>query len=196
MAAAVTLVAALAVIVAGMAGPGEADDYVRHYVLPRMPESAAAAPVPPAAVSGQQEGASWLAWDLPEGWRKVPATGMREASFEADTEAGPAMVNVFLLPPQGRLANVNRWRGQLDLSPLDEQALAEAVQQDRSDLGDFIWLSVVNPERDDKAFLALMIEREQQVLFVKAELPPASIEAFQQAFVQFGRSLRPAGEGE
>jgi hypothetical protein len=78
-------------------------------------------PPPPAP------GAS-LKWSLPKGWSESPGGGsMRFATFKAPY-AGRLEATVVVLPGPagGELANVNRWRGQIGLPPLDEAALAKA----------------------------------------------------------------------
>lgn len=68
---------------------------------------------------------SGLVWTLPSGWKEVPGSGMRLATFVPPgglkTEA-----TVVALPGDsgGELANANRWRGQIGLPPTDEAGLA------------------------------------------------------------------------
>lgn len=54
-------------------------------------------------------------WTAPAGWPSQPGDGMRRATYAA----GEAELTVISLPGEagGALANVNRWRGQLGLSP-------------------------------------------------------------------------------
>ena len=68
-----------------------------------------------------------LKWSLPKGWSELPGGGMRFATFKAPYP-GKLEGTVVVLPGQagGELANVNRWRGQIGLPPMDEPALAKA----------------------------------------------------------------------
>lgn len=93
--------------------PGHAD----HAVPPQGGSEAA----PAAAGRGP------LKWSLPKGWSEVPGEGMRFATFKAPY-TGKLEATVVVLPgPAGsELANVNRWRGQISLGPIDENALAAA----------------------------------------------------------------------
>jgi hypothetical protein len=66
-----------------------------------------------------------LTYTTPPGWKELPAGGFRKAAFkvvEGDQEA-----EVTVIPLGGQagsiLANVNRWRGQLGLEPVDEAQL-------------------------------------------------------------------------
>jgi len=79
------------------------------------------------------------AWQLPEGWQQQPGSGMRFATLMVGTE--PALeLSVIALPGGGDdlaeqiLANVNRWRGQLSLPPIDQDQLqADAVEVPTAD---------------------------------------------------------------
>ncbi|MFW6060863.1 MAG: hypothetical protein ACODAQ_11835, partial [Phycisphaeraceae bacterium] len=70
------------------------------------------------------------AWVVPEGWRVLEASRpMRVATFVVDDQAGPVEVAVtrFAGDVGGVLANVNRWRGQLDMEPIGEADLDELL---------------------------------------------------------------------
>jgi len=79
-------------------------------------------PPPPTPQSGQM-----LKWTLPKGWTTTQAGGMRYATLKP---AGNAEVSVVMLsgPAGGELANVNRWRSQLGLPPVEEGTLAGSRQ--------------------------------------------------------------------
>lgn len=86
-------------------------------------------PPPPQPLGGQA-----LKWTLPKGWTTGQAGGMRYATLKP---AGNAEVSVVMLsgPAGGELANVNRWRAQLGLPPIDEAALAAARKVVKSKAG-------------------------------------------------------------
>ncbi|MBI1349253.1 hypothetical protein GC163_23535 [bacterium] len=74
------------------------------------------------------------AWQLPEGWQQQPGSGMRFATMQVGTD--PALeLSVIALPGGGPdladqiLSNVNRWRGQLSLPPVDEDQLKADAQE-------------------------------------------------------------------
>ncbi len=66
-----------------------------------------------------------IAWTLPEGWVEAPATGLRRATLKPPF---PGTVEASVVTLQGKaggeLANVNRWRSQLGLSPVAASNLA------------------------------------------------------------------------
>ena len=69
-------------------------------------------------------------WNLPKGWRAQPGQGMRYATLQLDSDEQPLEVTVTLLvvPPKQypdtfELANINRWRDQMGLSPMTRAQL-------------------------------------------------------------------------
>lgn len=131
--------AACAILLTGC----DRDQVSRSAPVPAAPAS----PMPSAAPGGMPPGmsgdvapppapASPLHWTLPKGWTETPGSGMRFATLNPP---GPGKIelSVVCLPGQagGELANVNRWRGQIGLEPLDEKALAASRQTVKSKAG-------------------------------------------------------------
>jgi len=88
-----------------------------------MAEARQANPPPPAPA------AVGPSWTKPAGWTEKPAAAMRLGNFTAGS--GQAEITVTTLPGDGGglLANVNRWRGQAGLPPVDAAGLAKATEQ-------------------------------------------------------------------
>lgn len=77
-----------------------------------------------AAAASSRPAAPWV---VPDGWVEQPASGMRVASYKVSAADGrSADVSVVAMQGEsgGELANVNRWRNQVGLDPIDEAALA------------------------------------------------------------------------
>ncbi|MDR3673165.1 MAG: hypothetical protein P4L36_20130 [Holophaga sp.] len=77
-----------------------------------------------------------LKWVLPKGWTETPGSGMRYATL-TPPGAGKVEMSVVVLPGAagGEPANVNRWRGQIGLPPLADEALASARKAVKSKAG-------------------------------------------------------------
>lgn len=68
-------------------------------------------------------------WTLPEGWQEQPGSALRFATIVLGGST-PVEMSVTVLPKTEAdepyiLANVNRWRGQLSLGPIDAAQLAK-----------------------------------------------------------------------
>ncbi len=144
---AATLGAALVALLSTAVGCGK--EAVTHVQVPKeatptaAPEAfhAMGAPgsaQPPAATTGSaaEATAGGLAWTLPKGWTESRSSGMRYATLKPPG-AGRVDVSVVVLPGPagGELANVNRWRGQIGLPPVNEAALASARKAIRTRAG-------------------------------------------------------------
>ncbi len=147
---------ALAVSAGLLLGPGCDRDQVSHASVakeaaPAMPApSHASAPMamppgamPPGSMPGGQlpppphpTGKGALKWTLPKGWTEAQGGGMRYATL-TPPGAGKVEMSVVVLPGAagGELANVNRWRGQIGLQPLDDAALGQARKAVKSKAG-------------------------------------------------------------
>ena len=69
-------------------------------------------------------------WDLPKGWRMAKDRPMRFATLEfGDFDPPLELAISSLAANQDRLLNVNRWRGQLGLTEIDETGLQENLSQ-------------------------------------------------------------------
>lgn len=70
------------------------------------------------------EGADGPEFDLPEGWQRLPGSGMRYATVRMGPPEAPMDLTIIPLPTgQGSLdeyllANINRWREQLNLAKI------------------------------------------------------------------------------
>src|SRR5260221_14262107 len=67
-----------------------------------------------------------ISWTLPEGWTELPPADMRVGSFLAKGQNGQS-VDISVVPLSGSaggmLANINRWRGQIQIPPIEEKDL-------------------------------------------------------------------------
>ena len=94
---------------------------------PAAPVAPAAGPVPAVAGDGS------LTWQVPAGWALAPAaSAMRYATFSIpgpDGAKGELIVSHFPGNVGSDLDNVNRWRQQVDLPPVDAAGLAPLITQ-------------------------------------------------------------------
>lgn len=104
-----------------------------------MPSASPAAPAASAGSNGMQvlpgmeaaaQAAGEFQYRAPEGWEDLGANGMRKATLRITDDQGTAELSVLAFPGDvgGRLANINRWRGQIGLDPVDADALPEFVE--------------------------------------------------------------------
>lgn len=100
-------------------------------VKPAAETTALPAPASPTAPAAPAGGDGSLTWQLPAGWTPAPtASAMRYATFTvtgADGSKGEIAVSHFPGDVGGDLENVNRWRQQVGLAPVDAAGLANLI---------------------------------------------------------------------
>jgi len=99
---------------------------------PMAPAANPMVPLPPTPQSGDA-----ITWDLPKGWSEAPGNGMRFATLKPPVP-GKIDVSVVMLPglAGGELGNVNRWRNQIGLPPVDDAGRAHLRQEVASQAGE------------------------------------------------------------
>lgn len=134
-----------------------------------------------------------LGWETPVGWQEQGASGMRVASFQvADTETGleAADGSIVILDGDGggEVANVNRWRGQIGLSPASVREIKAASRKERGALGPFSWWSLTHPATN-RGILIAVIHNKNQTVFVKLSGSLKTLADNKEEFLQLCRSV-------
>ncbi|MDA7503853.1 hypothetical protein N8553_02605 [bacterium] len=126
-------------------------------------------------------------YDTPEGWLESEGNAMRLVSLAAKHESGIADVSVIRLPGGGDiLPNINRWRGQVKLEPLEEDKLNESLETVEVD-GMPGKLSLL--EGPEESILAAIIEQDGVKWFFKMQGPTPAVKAEQEHFREFINSV-------
>jgi hypothetical protein len=144
--------------------------------------------VPPAPEHSAQ-------WVKPDGWSEEPVSEMRLGSFKVNGPDGTsADVSVVAFPEEGGglVSNINRWRGQLELPPLEEKQLPETVRQTEIQGGPAFFVDLRTEENSPKPsrILGAVLQRPSRTWFVKMTGSPALLESQRQKFFDFVNSFR------
>jgi hypothetical protein len=131
-----------------------------------------------------------IKWKTPEGWTEVPPSSMRYASFSAPAdEGGKIDISVVTFPGDGGsdADNINRWRGQMGLAPIDANAVTSQVAPLKTADTTF---STTDIAADKTRTIAAWTRRDGRVWFFKATGPNAAVEQEKPKFVKFIESVR------
>jgi len=128
-----------------------------------------------------------VSWTVPAGWKPVESTqSMRIATFDA--AGAEVTVSAFPGAAGGNLANVNRWRGQIGLEPVDEAGLARLLSTSRSGATEVALLAMEGT--DGRVMLgAILSPGDGQTWFVKSTTDAAHAQAIRPAFDAFAGSF-------
>ncbi len=145
-------------------------------------------PPPPAAAA---PALPRLKWKVPPGWEEQPAGDVRFASFVITADGGRrAEMSVTQFPGDvgGDLANVNRWRGQLELPSTTETELVKTMKTFDLPAGRFQYVELTSegPVFQGKLHLQMLgawSKKDDRTWFFKlageAELVSSQRDAFQ-----------------
>ena len=148
----------------------------------RSPQMAA---MPPRNASAPQ-----IKWETPEGWREVAPSSMRYASFSAtDENGGKIDISIATFAGDGGsdADNVNRWRQQIGLPPVDGRAVTSQVTPLKTADTTF---SATDIAGATARTVAAWTRRDGRVWFFKATGPNAAVEKEKPNFVKFIESVR------
>ena len=143
-----------------------------------------------AAAPSNDSGAPRIQWQTPEGWTEVPPSSMRYASFSASADDGAKIdISVVTFPGDGGsdADNVNRWRGQIGLAPVDASTVTSRVARLKTADTTF---STTDIAGDKTRTIAAWTRHEGRVWFFKATGPNAAVEKEKSNFVKFIESVR------
>lgn len=126
-------------------------------------------------------------WEIPAGWEQVAPGAMQVAKFkvpEKDSAKAELAVSVFPSDTGGTLANVNRWRGQLGMEPVDEAGLAEVSTPLDPSIPNAV---VVDLSHEGRQMLGAIVPRESRWWFYKLMGDAPAVTAAREAFIGFAR---------
>jgi hypothetical protein len=171
---------------ASPAGPASSAGQTAASPRPRSATDA----MPPAAPGGPA-----LAYDLPEGWTDLGASGMRLATLRTGPDGAADAGEITIIPASGTLqGNATRWQEQLTPGASPERvsrAIAEAEKLDVNGTESTILLLLDDAAENQQAILAAMIPLDASTsLFVKFKGPATVARTLRAPFTAFVRSIR------
>lgn len=190
-------VAGLAVLILSDAGCKRDEVKVYRVAKEQAGPPAAVDAVPPGGnPRAVAEAQPRLTWKLPAGWEQETPGEMRLASFKVKgQDAKQADVSVIPLPGMagGDLNNVNRWRSQVGLPPVQQENLAKLAEEVEIAGSKALLYDQAgqNPAGGGTSrILAVVLHREDTAWFFKMTGDDGLVAQQKPAFVEFLKSLR------
>jgi hypothetical protein len=169
-----------------------ADDQIRSYTVPKEHPAAAAVPMQMAqGASDIPVNTAPVQWTLPDGWQQLAPDGIRIGNFAVPGKAGgKAVVAITSFPGEvgTELDNVNRWRGQLGLAPVEQSELSSEPVTVNSTDGKLFDLSGATART-----IVALVRRNGATWFFKMTGDLSTVTDAKPAFMKFLKSVRFAG---
>jgi hypothetical protein len=157
---------------------------------PGDPAGAAMANTPVATASG-----AGLTWVAPAHWKAKPASAMRKGSFAVPGEGGvDADLSITAFPGDvgGDLANLNRWRGQIQLPPIAAAEFGSATQHVDLNGLHLTVVDIAGTGANAQRILGAMIPFGGATWFIKLLGPDAVVAREKAAFTAFLATVKPS----
>lgn len=164
---------------------------VKSYTIPKEQPVARSEPKGPDSMrplpgmAEQAAEAGELQYTVPAGWSQLPATGIRKATLQI--EGAELSVLVFPGDVGGELANINRWREQIGLSPIEASQLpAISIERTISQLP----ARYVNLIGAEKSIKGAILPVNGRTWFFKLLGPTDSVQANEAGLFEFLDSVQ------
>ena len=137
------------------------------------------------------------AWQVPASWTEVPPTQMLLAKFVTPDSKQPKVevtVSVFPGDAGGLLPNINRWRRQLKLEPIEDGALGQLTKPLNvpGGKGVLVEFSGQNTSGQPTQLIGAILPEQAQTWFYKLTGDPQVAQQEKDAFVQFVQTAKYA----
>ncbi|HTI69042.1 MAG TPA: hypothetical protein VMF06_03705 [Candidatus Limnocylindria bacterium] len=130
-------------------------------------------------------------WEPPSHWKLSGPRPMRLASFEVPNATGPTpgdlSITALAGDAGGLLANVNRWRGQVNLGAADEETLAKESEKVELPGGSG---TLVDLKGGQKRILAITVPRGDKTWFYKLTGDDQLVSKEREGFIKFVKSVK------
>lgn len=158
------------------------------------PSGPAPAPVDMANTAVRTASGPEPTWTAPAHWTSVTASAMRKATYRVTGDDGATAelaVTAFPGDVGGELANVNRWRGQLQLSPIGEGELPAAISRLNVNGHSVAIVELTGGTADaPQRLLGAFLPVGGATWFFKFTGPPTLIEREKNAFLALVKSIQ------
>ena len=161
-------------------------DNIRTYKLAKSVQSQGINNIEKQKVNMSEE----LIWTMPGTWIPSSGASMRIASFNVPylNEFGDLSVIKLGGSGGGIESNINRWRRQLSLEPLNLIEIEKDIINKNGNLGSYKIIKIIN-QNIDSAFLCAIIPIDEYTIFVKLALKPKGISKIEEDFSRFCSSI-------
>ena len=163
----------------------QSSNYIKSYKIPKASSTQ-------TKISQNEHSHLPFSWEVPNNWISNIKSSMRAASYSISSSKGNADLSVIYLDGNGggNVANVNRWRKQLDLSDISEKEIESNSQNFNSDIGPYKIYKIINKNNKESGFLCSIIPANSFTIFIKLNTHVDVIDELEEQFIDFSSSFK------
>lgn len=132
------------------------------------------------------------AWKTPPNWTEKAGNSIRIGSFSLTSKDGQKSADLSIVTLMGKgggvVANINRWRGQLELASESEKQVMSVIKGVKGQVGIFKTAFLKN-NQNAQGMLVAMFFGKQRTLFIKAKGDTSVLVENEKIFDTFLRSI-------
>ncbi len=137
-------------------------------------------------------------WKVPANWKEQPPSPMRKGSFLVngkDELQADISITSFAGAAGGIAANINRWRGQIELPPLSEQEILKdaaklELHQQKALIVNMVSLKNLKDKNHRTRILGIILPHNEETWFFKVMGDDSLVEAQKSALIDFIKSMQ------
>ena len=159
-------------------------DYINTYKIPKV--------LADQVVKTINDNSLPFIWEAPSDWLiNYMGSSMRVASYLVPSSKGSGDLSVIYLNGDGGgdVANVNRWRQQLDLNILTAEEISLYSKTFSGKIGLYSVYEIINESSQESSFLCSIIPADKFTIFVKLNTHLDTIEELKKDFITFSSSF-------
>ncbi len=128
-------------------------------------------------------------WEAADHWEAGPASAMRRGSYSVSGPEGSGDISITSFPGDvgGLLANVNRWRGQLNLGPIGDDRLPDYARTETFHSRE---ATIVEFDGPSQGTVTAIFKHSGDSWFFRLTGPNDLVARERTAFLEFLRTIR------
>ena len=132
-----------------------------------------------------------LTWNKPSSWKVSSGSSMRLASFDVPYKYGVGDLSVIKLQGDGGgiSSNINRWRRQLNLSPISLAYIEKQLTFYKGYIGEYSVIEIYDSSNVN-AFICAIIPYNDVTIFVKLSIKSSGNIEVKNDFINFCNTLK------
>ena len=134
-----------------------------------------------------------FAWDVPSDWIINEPKQFQIANYSipiSSTDNAVIAISKFGGNAGGIIANVNRWRKQIDLPEISLAEISKQAKQGLSSIGEYSVYKIINSSKPEIGFLCMILPITDGTIFVKMTSDTDGIKLLENKFMSFCSSFK------